>query len=35
LSAGIHWACGLAPVSRQEIEAQNARYSSGHGKQRR
>jgi nicotinamidase-related amidase/type 1 glutamine amidotransferase len=35
LSAGIHWACGLAPVSRQEIESQNARYSSGHGKQRR
>jgi nicotinamidase-related amidase/type 1 glutamine amidotransferase len=35
LSAGVHWACGLAPVSRQQIEAQNARYSSGHGKQRR
>ncbi len=34
LSAGIHWACGLQPHSRAEVEEQNQRYASGGGKQR-
>lgn len=35
LSAGIHWACGLEPPVLAQVEAQNERYASGHGKQRR
>ena len=34
LSAGIHWACGLEPSTLAQVEAQNACYASGHGKQR-
>lgn len=35
LAAGIHWACGLAPHSFDEVRAQNARYAAGGGKQRK
>ena len=34
LSAGIHWACGLEPPTLAQVEVQNTRYASGHGKQR-
>ncbi|QEF96552.1 Isochorismatase family protein [Stieleria maiorica] len=33
LSAGIHWACGLAPHTLAEVKAQNKRYAAGAGKQ--
>lgn len=35
LSAGIHWACGLEPPALAQVAAQNTRYASGHGKQRK
>ncbi|MCS7467699.1 isochorismatase family protein [Stieleria sp. ICT_E10.1] len=35
LSAGIHWACGLAPHTLAEVKAQNKRYAAGGGKQRK
>jgi type 1 glutamine amidotransferase len=35
LSAGIHWACGLQPPALAEVGAQNNRYLSGGGKQRK
>lgn len=34
LAAGIHWACGLAPPTLAEVEAQTLRYDGGRGKQR-
>lgn len=35
LSAGIHWACGQPLHSLEDIQLQNQRYASGHGRQRR
>jgi nicotinamidase-related amidase len=35
LAAGIHWACGLAPHSLAEVQAQNQRYAAGSGKQKK
>lgn len=33
LAASIHWACGVEPPTRAEVETQTARYDSGRGKQ--